>query len=466
MPHATTTAISRPHDPPISLARLTGILSVFTVVLLLGGTDMTKVAVALPELTEQLSLSPVQVLWTADAYALTTGIAIIPSAVFADRYGRKLAYLAGLTVAIAGALLAGIALDPTALIIGRIGQGIGSALLIAATVAIIRASFPTERSRAFAYGLWVSSFSAGVGLGPLLGGVLVEHLPWAWIFWVNAPALGLCLIAAVMVLPTSRNSEPPGLDPFSIASSTIGIAALILALKSMPREDSALIAPALLCGGAVALTVFSLRQARLRRPYLDVRLFQKPVLAVSALSIAATAGVFNGTLYLLTQQLQLVEGRSAVEAGLVLLPLAAASVLGGVLSPGLKRWISEPNLLAAGFIFTSAGSLLLFSVPQAAHAGGLMLLGLGAGTVMAIASNALMGSAPPTRTADAGAIQESAFALGAGMGIAILGVLALEFSTAQNDDLGSGIDSALGLSAFLYVCLTIPAALIFLARRR
>ncbi|MCH8559655.1 MFS transporter [Nesterenkonia sp. LB17] len=466
MPHSTISTVSRQHEPPISLARLTGILAVFTVVLVIGGTDMTKVAVALPELTEQLSLGPVQALWVADAYALTTGIAIIPSAVLADRYGRRRAYLAGLTVAMASALLAGTAADPTMLIIGRIGQGVGSALLIAATVAIIRVSFPTERSRAFAYGLWVSSFSAGVGLGPLLGGVLVEHLPWAWIFWVNAPVLGLCLLAAALVLPESRNAHPPGLDPFSIGSSTIGIAALILALKSMPRDDSVVIAPALLLGGAVALTAFCVRQLRLRRPYLDVALFKNPVLAVSALSIAATTGLFNGTLYLLTQQLQLVDERSGIEAGLVLLPLAAASVLGGVLSPGLKRWISEPYLLISGFLCTASGALLLISLPQTAHPASLMLLGLGAGTVMAIASNALMSSAPTTRTADAGAIQESAFALGAGMGIATLGVLSLHFSALDGDDLGIGIHSALGVGAFIYACLAIPAALISLARRR
>ncbi|GAA1158100.1 MFS transporter [Nesterenkonia sandarakina] len=441
-------------------------MATFTVVLLVGGTDLTKVAVALPELTAQLELNPVQALWTADAYALSTGIAVIPSAVLADRYGRKRIYLAGLTAAVASALVAGIATDPATLIIGRIGQGVGSALLIAATVAIIRVSFPTVRSRAFAYGLWVSSFSAGVGLGPLLGGLLVDRLTWAWVFWINAPVLGLCLIAAVLVLPESRNPRPPGLDPFSIGSSTIGIAAVILALKSLPRDDSTWFAPTLLVAGAVAVAAFCLRQARLHRPYLDVALFKNPVLAVAALSIAATTGLFNGTLYLLTQQLQLVDGRSALEAGVMLLPLAAASVLGGVLSPCLKRWISEPHLLTTGFICTTLGPLLLISLPQTAQAASLMLLGLGAGAVMAIASNALMSSAPTTRTADAGAIQESAFALGAGMGIATLGVLALEFSTDQEVSPGSGIDSALGLSAFLYICLTIPAALVFLARHR
>lgn len=427
---------------------------------------MTKVAVALPEITEQLSLNSIEALWAADVYALTTGVAIIPCAVLADRHGRKRAYLAGLSAALVAALLTGFASGPAGLIAGRIGQGIGSALLIAATVAIIRVSFPTLRSRGFAYGVWVASFSAGTGLGPLLGGVLVEHLPWNWVFWVTIPVLGLCLLTAALVLPESRNTNPPGLDAVSILASTAAIAALILALKSVPRDASTVTVPTLLAVAVIGLAVFCLRQARLSRPYLDLALFKNPRLTVSALSIAATTGLFNGILYLLTQELQAIQDASAIATGVVLLPLAAASVLGGMVSPLLTRWISSPQLMVCGFIFTALGTLLIMSMPDVAHPAGLVLLGLGAGTVMAIASNELMSSAPTTRTADAGAIQESAFALGAGTGIASLGVIALHYSSVYGNDLVDGIHTTLGLSAFLYAFFGIAAALILTAQKR
>lgn len=466
MSYSARSAPLRRHEAPLSFARVCAILAVFTVVLTFGGTDMTKVAAALPELTERLSLTPLQALWTADAYALTTGVAIIPSAVLADRYGRKRAYTAGLCVALVSAVIAGAATGSAMLIAGRIGQGIGSALLIAATVAIIRVSFPTLRSRSVAYGLWVASFSAGTGLGPLLGGVLLEELSWNWIFWINAPVLGLSLIAASLVLPESRNTTPPRLDPLSIASSTVGLGALILALKVITRDDLPAAAPALLIGGATAGVVFCWRQTRLRRPYLDITLFKNSVLSVSALSIVATSGLFNGTLYLLTQQLLSEDTHTAISAGVALLPLAAASMAGGILAPQLTRWIAEPHLLTAGFLSTSLGSLLVISLPQTPHPLSLILLGLGAGTVMALASNALMSSAPTTRTADAGAIQESSFALGGGIGIAALGVIALHYSAGQEGDLATGAHTALGAGAFLYSTFGIGAALMALGQQR
>lgn len=466
MSPSASVARTSSEDSPISFARLAAILAVFTVVLTVGGTDMTKVAVALPEITEQLSLNPIEALWAADAYALTTGVAIIPCAVLADRYGRKRVYLAGLPVALVAAVLTGFASGPAGLIAGRIGQGIGSALLIAATVAIIRVSFPTLRSRGFAYGVWVASFSAGTGLGPLLGGVLIEHLSWNWVFWVTVPVFGLCLLAAALVVPESRNTNPPGLDAVSILASTATIAAVILTLKSIPRDDAAVTAPTLLAVAAIGLAVFCLRQARLSRPYLDLALFKNPVLTVSALSIAATTGLFNGILYLLTQELQAIQDASAIATGVALLPLAAASVLGGMASPTLTRWISSSQLIMCGFIFTTLGTLLITSKPDAAHPAGLALLGLGAGTVMAIASNKLMSSAPTTRTADAGAIQESAFALGAGTGIASLGVIALHYGSIHGNDLAGGIHTTLGLSAIFYAFFGIAAALILMAQKR
>ncbi|NDK33110.1 MFS transporter [Nesterenkonia sp. Hz 6-5] len=453
----------QPH-PPLTVKRLTAILLIFTVVLTLGGSDMTKVVVALPVMSSELGLGPLQTLWTADIYALATGVAMIPSAVLADRLGRKLWYSTGLALAVVSAVIAGAAPGAEFLIAGRIGQGIGAAMLIAGTVAIIRVSFPTARSRGFAYGLWVASFSAGIGLGPLIGGFIVESLTWNWVFWMNVPVLGLALLAALAVLPESKNQDPPSLDPLSMVASTITIMALILALKSVAQEHSSVNAVALLGVGLVALLGFCLRQRRLSRPYLDIALFRNPLLAVCALSIAATTGLFNGTLYLLSQQVQVVGGQSPTDAGLALLPLAAASVLGGVLAPALRRWVSGAHTMVAGFIVATMGALVLIALPPTENPSGLLLLGLGAGAVMAVASHMLMSSAPTIRTADAGAIQESAFALGAGAGIAALGTFALHLESIYGYSQAEAMESAMGFSAFLYGLLALAAGLVVLAQ--
>ncbi|GAA1554183.1 MFS transporter [Brevibacterium picturae] len=195
--------------PPTPNRTLIGVLAVFGTVMLVGGTDMTKVTVALPTLNDALSLSTMQSLWAADIYPLAAGVVLIPSAVVADRYGRKRIYLLGLGVAIVSAMLAGLAPTGAVLIAARIGQGIGSALLIAGTVAIIRVTFPGLRMRALAYGVWTAGFSTGSALGPLVGGGLVHLAQWQWVFWINVPILLAALIAAWRVLPESTNPAQP-----------------------------------------------------------------------------------------------------------------------------------------------------------------------------------------------------------------------------------------------------------------
>lgn len=460
-------------NPPTLSRTLMGVLAVFGTVMLVGGTDMTKVTVALPTLNDALSLGAVQSLWAADIYALAAGVVLVPSAVAADRYGRKRIYLLGLAVAIVSAMLAGLATTGAVLLAARIGQGIGSALLIAGTVAIIRVTFPGLRLRALAYGVWTAGFSTGSAVGPLLGGGLVNLAQWQWVFWINVPILLACLIAAWIILPESKNSDPPTLDALSAVLSAAAVGLPIAGLKVLAQPSApswlALIAVGV---GAVAAVLFVVRQLSLPRPFLDVRLFTDRLLAASAAAIAVTVGVFNGTLYLLTLRYQVFDGLSAIAAGVALIPLAATMAAGGVVGPLLQRRFAQQHVIVGGLMLASFGFLLLATTPGAGQPVGMATLGLGSGIVMAIGANAVMSTAEETRTADVGAIQESAFALGGGTGIAVLGVLAIHFGgqasagPSLEATYGPGTETALGLSAFFYTFFIIGASLIILSTTR
>ncbi|WP_017615115.1 MFS transporter [Nocardiopsis salina] len=459
----TTDAPTRPLN-----RNLYGILVLFGTVMLVGGTDMTKVTVAVPALAEALGSGTVQTLWIADVHALAAGVALVPSAVAADRLGRKRIYLLGLIVAAASAALAGMAWAGPVMIAARIGQGIGSALLIAATVAIIRVSFPGMRSRALAYGVWTAGFSTGSALGPLVGGVLVDLAEWPWVFWVNVPILLLCLVGAQVVLRESTNPDPPVLDVLSAGLSVAAVGLVIAGLKGVAQPGTdPWFGPVAITAGVVAAGLFVVRQLRLPRPFLDVRLFGDGLLASAAVVIAVTLGVFNGTLYLLTLRYQIVDGLSPLETGILLLPLAVAMAVGGLIGPALQGWFSQQHAIATGLFMVAVGSLLVATTPGTGRVAGMVALGLGSGIVMAIGANAVMSSASEHRTADAGAIQESAFALGGGSGIAVIGAMAVHYAPSNGgasvgEIYGAGADTALGVSAFMYTLFAIAVGIVVL----
>lgn len=445
------------------------VLVLFGAVMLVGGSDMTKVVVALPTLTQDLALSSTASLWIADAYPLAAGVVLVFSAVAADRFGRKRIYLLGLGLAIVSAVVAGFAPTGEFVIAARMGQGIGAAMLIAATVAMIRVTFPGLRLRALAYGVWVIGFSTGSALGPLIGGGLIELADWRWVFWINAPVLLICLVVAMLVLEESKNPDPPSLDSLSAALSGIGIGLFIAGLKATAYPEFApWISPAALTVGAIAVVLFVVRQTRLSRPFLDIGLLTNALLASSAAVVAATVAVFNGVLYLLTQRYQFIDGLTAVESGIALLPLAVSSALGGIVGPVLQRRFTQQHIITASLAVVAAGFLLLATTEDPGELVGLIGLGLGAGIIMAIGANAIMSSAPEHRTADAGALQESAFALGAGAGIAGLGTLAIHYGVETGAGpvaaaiYGPGTETALGIGALLYVFFALAAGLIIL----
>lgn len=308
--------------------------------------------------------------------------------------------------------------------------------------------------------------ASDIGLGS------IDTLWVADSYALAAPVLALCLMLARVILDESTNPDAPVLDVPSALLSAAAIGLLIAGLKVLPDQQIPWwTAVAALVAGMAAAAVFVIRQLRMHRPFLDVRLFTRRDFAVAAAVVLMTNGVFTAVIFILTQRFQVVHGMSAVDAGITVMPLAVSSALGGIVGPGLQRRLGQKNTLVCGVALVAVGLLLLAAVEPTTQLITSLFIGGGAGIVMAIGANTIMSAAPQQRTADAGAVQESCFALGAGGGVATLGALSMYLAQTQGDPsvrgiYDSGATAALTVAAIAYICFAVAAALLLLNNRK
>lgn len=400
------------------------ILAVLLAGILMGGMDFTILNVALPAMSRDLLPSGAEQLWIVDAYALTVAATLVVCSAVGDRAGRRLVLLAGLSAFGLASAAAALASAPGQVIAARAVQGLGEAMTLSSTVAIIRVAFPSARERALAYGLWTAGASAGAALGPVLGGLLVERFSWGAVFLVNVPIALLTVAAGAVLVPESRVPDPRRWDVLGAVMSILGLAGTMYALQHIGQPGGlgwATVVTGLL--GVALLAGFVVRQCRVRDPLLDMGLFADRRFSVSAAAIVACYGAYTGLLFLLTQRLQLVNGYSPAEAGLTLAPIAVASAVGGVLAPRLAL-VTGNRWAVTGGVSLLAFSLLALSVfGVAGNFAAFAAAGLGSGLIMTLGADSMMGAAPPERAGEAGAVQETGFALGAGLGVAMLGIM-------------------------------------------
>ena len=413
------------------------VLAVLCASLLLAGIDLTVLHVAVPTLTRELLPSGNELLWIVDIYPLTVAALLVTFGTLADRIGRKRLVLGGLLVfglASVGAALSG---SPAQLIAARGGLGVGAAMFMAATVAIIRQVFTDRRERALALGLWTAANSVGAAVGPALGGMLLERWWWGAIFLVNVPVVLIAAVAGAWVVPESRDPVRRRWDALSALISIAGLFAVVFALKR--TADKISMDPTGLglgAAGLALLVVFVRRQRRTRHPLLDLSLFADRRFSVATLCVLVCFGCYATLLFFASQLLQLVAGNTPLQSGLALVPLAVASGAGAVTAPWLSvrfghRWVIVGALL--GFACGFTGLATVFVHVDGAASGGavgltsllawLVLSGLGAGMVMTMGADAIMSTARADRAGEAGAIQETSFELGSGVGIAVLGTV-------------------------------------------
>jgi len=400
------------------------LISIATFMLLL---DITVVNVALPDIQRDLDASLSSLQWVVDAYSLMLAAFLLTAGSLGDRLGRRRVFSLGFGVFTFASFLCGIAGDPTLLNLARGLQGVGGAAMFATSLALIGQEFH-GKDRATAFGVWGATVGGAVAIGPLVGGVITEHLGWEWIFFVNVP-IGLLAIALTEArLANVAAQDPQPIDLPGLVTFSGGLFLLIFGLIRGNPEGwgSPLIVASL--GGAVALLLaFVVVEARSRNPMLDLALFRKPAFnGVSAVAFGHSAGMFAMFLYL-TIYMQGVLGYSPLETGLRFLPLTVLSFVASPIAGALSHRIPIRVLLGAGLTAVGIGLLLMHGLTAASAIGdllpGFLIAGIGIGVANPGIGQAAIAVVPVEKAGMGSGVNTTFRQVGIATGIASLGAI-------------------------------------------
>ena len=389
--------------------------------------DLTVLNLALPALSADLRPSSAELLWIVDIYGFLVAGLLITMGTLGDRIGRRRLLLIGAAAFGVTSVLAALSTSAEMLIATRALLGIAGATLAPSTLSLIRNMFGDPRERTFAIGVWITSFSAGAAIGPLVGGLLLEQFWWGSVFLVSVPVMGLLLAVGPRLLPEFRPPDTGRLDLVSATVSLVAVLAVIYGLKQIAQDGTGWLPTVSIVAGLAAGTAFVRRQRRLADPLVDLRLFRVP--AFSAALATNTLGFFVafGTAVFIAQYLQLVLGLSPLEAGLWSVPGAGGFIVGSLLTPVIVRRIRPAFAMAGGLALAAVGCGLLTRVSGESAleilVAGSVVLSLGLAPVFTLAADMMVGTAPPERAGAAAGISETSSELGGALGIAVLGAI-------------------------------------------
>lgn len=404
-------------------------LGVLVLPVLLISIDMTVLGFAVPALSEDLAPSGTQLLWIVDLYSFLLAGLLVLMGNLGDRIGRRRLLLIGAVAFGAASMLAAFSTSAEMLIAARALLGIGGATLMPSTLSLIRTVFPNPTYRRTAIAVWAAAFAGGAAIGPVLGGLLLEHFWWGVVFLINVPIMALLLVGGKIFLPESKNPNPGPFDVVSAAMSIVGVLALVYGLKTFGKGDIGLDAWLGVIAGIAIITIFIRRQLRLDEPLLEVRLFAQRSFTVAVLTNLFSIFALLGVMFFLPQYLQLVLGMSELRAGLWMLPLAISTIIGALTAPQLANHVSMGTIIGSGMLIATSGLVAGVFLDEAGplvivFASGV-LVGAGIGLAETLTNDTIIASAPPEKAGGAAAISETAYEFGAAMGTAILGTIGL-----------------------------------------
>jgi EmrB/QacA subfamily drug resistance transporter len=399
--------------------------------------DVTVVNVALPDIRADLGASFTDMQWVVDAYALGLATLLLASGSLADLVGRRLVFVTGVFVFVASSLVCGLADAPTMLNVARGVQGLGGAMMFATALALIAQEFP-PRERGTAIGLWGATTGFAVAVGPLVGGVITEHLGWEWIFFVNVP-VGLLTAAMTLArVPEGERDTSARIDWIGLVTFSGALFCLVLALIRGNDEGwgSAQIV-ALLAASVLLLAAFVATELRVTGPMLDLSLFRIPAFTGAQIgAFALHASMFAMFLYLVIY-IQSILGYSPLEAGLRFLPISVLSFLVAPVAGKLVERLPIRAFLGAGLGLVGIGLLLMGGIKPGDDwttlLPGFIVAGIGIGCVNPPLATAAIGVVEPRRSGAASGINSTFRQVGIATGIAGLGAL---FQGRVTDKLG------------------------------
>jgi DHA2 family multidrug resistance protein-like MFS transporter len=399
-------------------------LGVIALPCLLYSMDLTVLELALPRLSADLRPTSAQLLWIVDIYGFFVAGMLVTMGNLGDRIGRRRVLLMGAAAFGAASVVAAFSRSAGMLIAARAVLGVAGATLAPSTLSLIRNMFADPRERTFAIGVWITSYSVGAAVGPLLGGLVLQRFSWGACFLLAVPVMAALLAVGPFLLPEYRDPAARRLDLGSALLSLVAVLAVIFGLKRSVQDGFGALPAAAIAGGLAAAAAFVRRQRRLADPLVDLRLFGVPAFGVSlAAYLLATLVAFASYVFI-AQYLQLVLGLSPLVAGLWFLPWSAGFIVGSLLSPALARGVGPSFAMSGGLVLAAAG----FAAFSFAGNGGLgpvvtgsLLASLGLSPVVTLGTDIVISCAPPEKAGAAAAISETSSELGGALGIAVLG---------------------------------------------
>lgn len=432
MAHATQNEIRT--NPPRATRREWIGLAVLMLPTLLIVMDLTVLHLAVPHLSEDLKPTGAQLLWIVDIYGFMIAGSLITMGTLGDRIGRRKLLMMGAAAFGVASILAAFSTSAGMLIATRALLGVAGATLMPSTLSLIRNMFLDPRQRTTAIGIWVSGFSVGSAIGPLVGGTLLEHFWWGSVFLLGVPVMVVLLIAGPLLLPEYKDPNPGRFDFLSAVLSLGAVLLMIYGLKQIAQEGVGALPILSIIAGLVVGVIFVQRQRILEDPLIDLKLFR--VRAFSASLVTYTVGVFVafGSFLFIAQYLQLVLGLRPQEAGMWSLPGAIVSIVGSNVAPVLARRVRPAYVIASGLALAAAGSVLISQIGVDSLAFvvvGNVLMSFGFGMTFTLTADLVVGTAPPERAGAASAISETGAEFGGALGIAVLGSLGMAVYRSQ-----------------------------------
>lgn len=388
--------------------------------------DMTILHVAVPTLATALAASGNEVLWILDIYPLIMAGLLVPMGTLGDRIGHRRLMLVGLSIFTVASVIAAFSVSAAMLIGSRALLAVGGAMIMPAVLAVIRQAFDDPRERAMALGIWTVVGSAGSAIGPLAGGLLLEHFWWGSVFLVNVPVMLIVLPMAFKALPRVKPAAPAGRWKFGQALLlTAGLILTVYALKTVLKGEVLALAPAITGAVGLALLIQFGRLQRGGEALLDLTLLRHPVIASGLVMAFVASAALAGFELVLAQELQYSLGRTPLEAGLYLLPLVIACAVSGPIA-GRLVGLTGLRTLAVGGLALTAVALAGIAISDLEGDDAIVpvllaLLGFAIGGCLLASSVAIMGATPSQKAGAAGALESTGYELGGALGIAFFG---------------------------------------------
>ena len=404
-------------------------LAVLMLPTILIAVDFNVLHLAVPALTRDLEPSASQLLWMVDVYGFFIAGSLITMGTLGDRIGRRRLLMIG---------AAAFSTSAEMLIAARGLLGVAGATLMPSTLSLLRVMFPVPSQFSVAIGVWISGFSAGNAIGPLVGGALLERFWWGSVFLVGVPVMVLLLVLAPRLLPEHRNPDAGHLDLVSAGMSLIAVLAVIYGIKRLAEDGLAWLPGLIIAAGLAVGVLFVRRQRTLDDPLIDLHLFADRMFTMAVATMTLGVFVEFAIMFFIAQHLQLVLGLSPLRAGLWTIPGAAAFVVGSNLSPRIVLRIPVVALATTGWLVTAAGMTILSLVRADSNLTAVVIasvvMSIGLGLALPVVLEMVLRAAPPERAGAASALSETSQELGGAVGVGVLGSVAAAVYRAEIHD--------------------------------